>query len=143
MPTIYRPMKRAEDGLPVVGSNSKELGVRVPPDPNADIDLDGNGSVLLNGKGMSVAEHWRYLLGHLIPKRLKPIFPGATGSNSLTCYKHGLGAFAEAPLNHELTVVMKQDNPHAGNVVPSHPAALEQFQAALAATRVQWTPDET
>jgi hypothetical protein len=42
MPTIYRSMKQAEDGLPVVGSNSKELGVRVPPNPNADVDLDGN-----------------------------------------------------------------------------------------------------
>ncbi len=81
---IYRPMKRAEDGLPIVGSNSKELGVRVPPNPNADVDLDGNDHVITNGKGMSVAEHWRYLLGHLVPKRLVPIFPGATGSNGLT-----------------------------------------------------------
>ncbi len=75
MPTIYRSMKRAEDGLPVVGSNSKELGVRVPPNPNADVDLDGKDHVITNGKGMSVAEHWRYLLGHLVPKRLVPICP--------------------------------------------------------------------
>jgi len=45
MPTIYRAMKRADDGMPVVGSNSKELGVRVPPNPNGDIDLDENGIV--------------------------------------------------------------------------------------------------
>jgi hypothetical protein len=143
MPTIYRPMKHAEDGLPVVGSNSKELGVRIPPNSNADIDLDGNGSVILNGKGMSVAKHWKYLLGHLVPKRLRPTFPGATGPNSLTCYKTGTGAFAEASLNHELTVALKTDDPHAGNVVPSRLVALQQFQAALAATRAQWTPDET
>jgi hypothetical protein len=60
MPTIYRSMKRAEDGLPIVGSNSKELGVRVLPNPNVDVDLDGNGHVITNGKGMSVAEHWRF-----------------------------------------------------------------------------------
>ena len=46
MPTIYRAMKRADDGLPAVGSNSKELGVRVPPNPNAEIDLDENGNVI-------------------------------------------------------------------------------------------------
>jgi hypothetical protein len=75
MPTIYRAMKRANDGAPFVGSNSKELGVRVPPNPNGDIDLDENGNVVLNGKGMSVAENWRRLLPHLVPKRLKPILP--------------------------------------------------------------------
>jgi hypothetical protein len=59
MPTVYRSMKRAEDGLPIVGSNSKELGVRVPPNPSPDVDLDSNMQVIMNGKGMSVAEHWR------------------------------------------------------------------------------------
>ena len=61
MATIYRTMRRASDDRPVVGSNSKELGVRVPPNPNADVDLDDSGKVILNGKGMSVAENWRHL----------------------------------------------------------------------------------
>jgi hypothetical protein len=65
MPTIYRTMKRADDGLPTVGSNTNELGVRVPPNPNGDIELDENGYVILNGNGMSVAENWRRLLPHL------------------------------------------------------------------------------
>src|SRR4051812_5277557 len=142
MPTIYRPMKRAEAGLPIVGSNSKELGVRVPPNPNADIDLDGNDHVITNGKGMSVAEHWRYLLGHLVPKRLVPIFPGAAGSNSLTCYKLGSGSFAGAPLKNELIVVLKTHDHHAGIVAPSQSVPIQQFQAALAAMRTQWQPDE-
>jgi len=80
-------MKQAEDGLPVVGSNSKELGVRVPLNANADVDLDVNDQVITNGKGLSVAEHRRYMLGHFVPKRLAPICPGATGSNSLAFYK--------------------------------------------------------
>jgi hypothetical protein len=143
MPTIYRSMKRAEDGLPIVGSNSKELGVRVPPNPNADVDLDGNGHVITNGKGMSVADHWRYMLGHLVPKRLVPICPGATGSNSLTCYKLGEGAFAGAPLDDELVLVLKSHDPHTGNVAPSQSVPIQQFQAALAATRTRWQPDET
>jgi hypothetical protein len=65
-------MKREDDGLPKAGSNSRELGVRIPPDPFADVDVDGQGQVILNNKGMSVAENWRYFLAHLVPKRLKP-----------------------------------------------------------------------
>ena len=30
--------------------------------------------VVLNGKGMSVAEHWRSLQPHLVPKRLRLTF---------------------------------------------------------------------
>ena len=123
-------MKRAEDGLPVVGSNSKELGVRVPPNPSPDVDLDRNMQVITNGKGMSVAEHWRYMLGHFVP-------------NNLTCYKFGTGIFASAPLNDELVVVTKQHDHHAGSVVPSESVPIQQFQAALARTRPQWQPDET
>lgn len=79
MPTIYRSMKHAADGLPVVGSNARELGVRIPPSPHADIDLDAAGHVIRNGRGMSVVAHWRDLLAHLVPKRLVPRFPGACG----------------------------------------------------------------
>jgi hypothetical protein len=92
MPTILRSMKQAKDGLPVVGSGaSTELGVRVPPNQWADVDLDQNDNVVQNGNGMSVVANWRHLLAHLIPKRLKPLFPGAAGPNSLTCYKMGTG----------------------------------------------------
>jgi hypothetical protein len=80
MPTFYGAMKRGSDGLPVVGSNSKELGVRLPPAPDADIDVGSDGCVEMNGKGMSVSEHCRYMLPHLIPKRLKLIFPDATAA---------------------------------------------------------------
>jgi hypothetical protein len=38
-------MKAAADGLPVVGDRSKELGVRVPPNPHADVDVNPNTSV--------------------------------------------------------------------------------------------------
>jgi hypothetical protein len=101
MPTIYRTMKRAADGLPVVGSNSKELGVRVPPNANTDVNLDSDGNVILDRSGMSVAENWTDLPGHLIPKRLKAFFEGATGSNALSCYKLGTGPFSPGPLNEQ------------------------------------------
>jgi hypothetical protein len=143
MPTIFRSMKRAADGLPVVGSNSKELGVRLPPNPNADVDLDQNDYVVQNGKGMSVAADWRHLLPHLVPKRLKPLFPGAAGSNALTCYKMGTGVFAGGGLNMDLNLVLKQGSLHTGNVVPAQSVHCHQFLAHLAATRSEWSPDET
>jgi len=143
MPTIFRTMKRANDGLRVVGSNAKELGVRCPPNPNADIELDTNDCVVLNGKGLSVAANWRYFLAHLIPKRLKPLFPGAAGSNTLACYRTGTGVFAAGPLSNALSVVLKSGNPRAGNIVPNQGVHRDQFQADLAATRNQWTVDET
>ena len=135
-------MKRANDGLPVVGSNSKELGIRLPPNPNADDDLDQNDHVVQNGKGMSVAAKWRHLLPHLVPKRLRPLFPGAAGSNALTCYKMGTGAFAAGGLHIDLNLVLKQGSPHTGNVVPARSVHRDQCQAHLAATRPGWTPDE-
>lgn len=143
MPTIFRSMKRSVDGLPVVGANAKELGVRVPPNPNADIDLDQNDRVVQNGKGMSVVANWRHLLAHLIPKRLKPIFPGAAGSDSLTCYKMGDGAFTSGDVSDDLRMVLKHGNHQAGNVIPAQSVHYDQFQRHLAATRDRWSPDET
>jgi hypothetical protein len=108
MPTIYRAMKQTDDGLPAVGSGSSELGVRIPPNPNADIEVDDDGNVILNGNGMSVVENWRSLLPHLVPKRLKPIFPGATGSNKLACFRFGEGPFSPGSLNDRLSLNLKR-----------------------------------
>jgi hypothetical protein len=143
MPTIFRAMRRAGDGLPSAGSASKELGVRVPPNPNADIDLDENGNVILNGKGMSVAENWRGLPPHLVPKRLKPIFPGAAGSDNVACFRLGQGQFSPGPLNARLTLVLKRHDTRAGNIVPARSVREHEFQDDLAATRDEWTIDET
>ena len=136
-------MNRAADGLPVVGSNSKELGVRLPPNPNADVDLDLSECIIQNGKGMSVAANWRHLLAHLIPKRLKPLFPGAVGANSLTCYRMGAGAFVAGAVNSDLNLILKPGNLQAGNVVPAQSMHRDQFLAHLAATRSEWSADET
>jgi hypothetical protein len=136
-------MKQTDQGLPVVGSNSKELGVRIPPNPLSDIDLDENGNVIRNGKGMSVAENWRWMLPHLIPKRLKSVYPSAAGSNTLACFRFGQGPFALEQLNARLSVVLKEQNARAGNVVPIHLENIRQFQDELAATRSEWVIDET
>ncbi len=143
MPLMYRPMKSDNDQLPVCGSNSKELGVRVPPNENADIDVTETQTVILNRRGMSVAENWRSLPGHLIPKRLTPVFPGATGSNSLSCFRIGEGAFADCNFNDELILVLKPGRTSKGNLAPGREMSVGAFQAALAATREQWQIDES
>jgi hypothetical protein len=142
MPTIYRAMKRAADDLPIVGVNSKELGVRVPPTSHADIDLDPNGNIVPNGRGMSVAGNWRNLLPHLVPKRLKSIFPGASGSNSLACFKLGNGPFQAGPINNQLSLLLKNHDPRTGNIVPSQLSSAQEFVDYLAATRGNWSIDE-
>jgi hypothetical protein len=144
MPTVFRSMKAAADGLPVVGDQSKELGVRVPPNPHADIDVDPYTSlVVLNGSGMSVAENWRHLPGHLIPARLSPIEPRARGSDDLKCYRLGDGPFSPGPVANGLELVLKPGSSESGNLVPSVAVSVSQFQADLAGTREQWVVDET
>ena len=91
---------------------------------------------------MSVAENWRGLLPHLVPKRLKSIFPGAAGSNSLSCYRFGQGPFSPGAVNGRLSLILKEHDSHAGNVVPSRAVSEGQFQADLAATRGEWALDE-
>jgi hypothetical protein len=143
MPTIYRAMKQTDRGLPVVGSNSKELGVRIPPNPASDVDLDDDANVICNGKGMSVVENWRWLLPHLIPKRLRAVFPSAAGSNALARFRFGEGPFGAGQLNACLALVVKEQNSRGGNVIPIQLVNMRQFQDDLAATCEEWVIDET
>jgi hypothetical protein len=142
VPLVYRAMKRDVDGLPIVGANSKELGVRVPPNAHADVDVKPDGTVELNGKGMSVAKHWTLLRPHLIPKRLKSVVPPATGSNILACFRIGEGEFMRGSINHELTLALKPGQDSLGNIVPAAAMTLMEFQQALASTHDQWSIDE-
>jgi hypothetical protein len=136
-------MKVADDGLPVVGDRSKELGVRVPPNRHADIDVDNAGMVVLNGLGMSVVANWRDLPDHLIPIRLCAIVPQAAGSNDLKCYRWGEGPFAAGMLAAGLELVLKPGSSRHGNVTPTTDVTVAQFLALLAATRADWVEDET
>lgn len=78
MPLVFRAMKKSEDGLPTVEQTASGLGVR----PGIDIDLDVQGNVEVNGKGMSVAPTLRSMPLLRIPKRLRDKVPGARGSNN-------------------------------------------------------------
>jgi hypothetical protein len=80
MPKVYRSMKKADDGKPVVDVSGKGLGVRGTPVIGVvDVDLDHSGNVILNGKGLSVAPAWR----------LQAAFPGARGSRDLFVLRLG------------------------------------------------------
>jgi len=53
-------MRKAEDDKPIVDATGKRLGVRgTPVNGKQDVDLDDDGKVVLNDKGMSVAPSWR------------------------------------------------------------------------------------
>lgn len=135
-------MKRDLDGMPIVGTQSKELGVRVPPNDHADVDVGYDGLVKLDGGGMSVASHWSYLKPHLVPKRLKSTFSGAAGADSLSIYRFGDGAFGAAAVNEHLDLSLKPGSSQHGNIVPAVSMPIQDFLGYLAGTRNEWIIEE-
>jgi hypothetical protein len=89
---------------------------------------------------MSVARHWTKLELHRIPKRLRTVVPGATGSDSTLCWRIGDGPFASGALDLELSVRVDSD-PH-GLLEPATLMPLEQYESALAKTQAAWIVDE-
>jgi hypothetical protein len=141
MPKLYRSMNEDLDGWPVVDATGRGLGVRGLPVNNVvDVDLDPDGKVILNDKGMSVAPSWRDLPPHLVSRRLKSKFPDARGSTQLRCFTMGDGPFQDGPLADGLD--LKRDTPRHGIIVPRTSVSLDQYQADLASTRDLWMIDE-
>lgn len=138
------------DGLPKVGNQSKCLGVREPPSPNADVDIDSAGNVVIiqigankatpARTGLSVSDDWRRLPGHLIPKELDDGRNGATGKG-LKVFVHGIGPFAEGLITHNLQMWYKLGTSQNGVVAPLLPVPLAAFQQDLAQTRQNWVVD--
>jgi len=135
-------MKKAINDKPIVDATGKGLGVRVEPvNGVVDIDVDDEGMVLLNGKGMSVAPAWRDLPIHLISKRLRGIFPAARGGTGLYCFSSGEGDFATGEVSDSLTLIV--DQPSHGVVAPSTEMSIAQYQNALSTTQDNWNLDES
>jgi hypothetical protein len=135
-------MRVEPDGLPRVGNRSKCLGVREPPDPHADVEVDGAGNVHLNRKGLSVTKDWRQLPGHLIPEHLDDGFNGASG-RGMKVFVHGTGSFDEGVVAPGLELLHKAGTTTAGVVAPTATVLLAQYQHDLAATRTNWVVDES
>jgi hypothetical protein len=135
-------MRVEPDGLPKVGTASKCLGVRVPPNPNSDVGLDGAGNVLLDRRGLSVSQDWHQLPGHLIPEHLDDGFNGASG-RGMNVFVHGAGPFDEGAVAVGLELKHKAGTTTAGVVTPDALVPVAQYQQALAATRTDWVVDES
>jgi hypothetical protein len=133
-----------DDGKPMIGSESKMLGVRVAPNPNADIPVDGNGDVQPLTGGMSVAPAWRNLPLHLISRRLQRFVPRARGHDDLVCWRLGQGEFKGADVSADLVLRPDPSKPNEhGFVEPSQVMTAAAYQGALAATRDTWVRDES
>lgn len=135
MPLIFRTMTPDGD-RPKVGPTARTLGVR----PGVDITPDAQGFVAPRRGGMSVAPSWRQLKKHRIPRRLRQIVPGATGSNQDRCWRMGNGPFTNDTVATSLGLRLERDD--HGVVEPSVVMPLANFQAALAATQAEWSIDE-
>ena len=143
MPLIFRSMQM-EGNRPRIGSTATSLGVRVPPDKKPDIVPDAAESVEPGRGGMSVVPAWRLLPFFRIPRRLKPIMPAATGSNSFSCWRMGEGLFAAGEVFESFALRPDPDNPvKHGFVEPAARMSLVDYRAALAATKCEWVIDET
>jgi hypothetical protein len=99
--------------------------------------------IVTNGRGMSVAAHWRHLPTHRIPERLDDGVLGASGKNSDACWRMGDGAFVPGRVTEQLALALKGHDPKRANVAPGARVSLAAFQANLAATRSAWDIDES
>jgi hypothetical protein len=135
-------MRADIDDLPLIGNQSKCLGVRVPPNGFADIDLDPAGNVVLNRKGLSVSKDWRTLPGHLIPEHLDDGLNGVSGKG-MRVFVHGDGVFDEGPVSAGLELLHKSSSTENGVVAPAVSVPLDQYQEDLKATRTAWSVDES
>lgn len=130
-------MRKDDDGFPTVQQKANALGVR----PGVDIDLDPQGGVLVNTKGMSVNPDWRVMSILRIPKRLRDKMPGARGSNNTYCFRTGTGPFQQGAFAAGLS--LEPDSTTHGNIAPTEIVSLVQYETNLAHTRPDWVEDET
>jgi len=142
MPLIWRAMK-IEGDRPQVGRGAFLLGVRVGPGENDDVNPDEEGYVHPRCGGMSVSPSLGALPPHRLPRRLRHAyperFPEARAPNSIHCWSMGEGAFVEDQVADRLYLRLDPANPEThGFVEPAGKMNTAEYEAALAATRVQW-----
>lgn len=132
MQKIFRTMS-CDGAHPRVGTEPNCLGARVGVDVHPVEGLVGPGG------GLSVAPDWRELPGHLIPRRLKPLYPGAKGKREGDCIWYAgetpftAGDFASG-------LCLRVTSPHHGQLEPAKHMSVNDYQNALADTRNAWRP---
>lgn len=127
---FFRAMARDSDGKPRVGRSKSSLGVVITGDPTAVGDPDVtpvNGQVGPNGQGMSVAVDSPLNL----PKHRRP-----------AQFAQGRGRHPVFSLSVHLvptTLNLHQDSPTHAVVQSATWVPMPVYEAALAATRTDWT----
>jgi hypothetical protein len=145
MPKVYRSMYE-DAGQPRIGDDTCELGVRPPGHPvNADVNVDANGNVVLDGGGMSVfpsifPAELKRIPKRLIPLRLANKVPGAVGDDDMKIWTTGAGGFVSAPMAGALTLYVTGRS--HGAICPAHAMSLQQLQTELANTQPDWNVEE-
>lgn len=128
-------------GLPRIGQTRCMLGVRPPGTPSLpDIDLDLNGDVMLNSRGMSVFRSLADVPLRLVPLHLSSKVRGAAGPGNAHIWSMGTGPFTPGTVTADLRLDAP-GGPH-GTVCPGHVMPLVTFQQELANTRGFWLIDE-
>jgi hypothetical protein len=123
---LYRSMKEAPDGSPIVGPSGRLLGVRPGSDPTPDVLAVDPADPMPPGQGgMSVTpDDPMHLQRHRRPARL-----GGLGRDPVWYIEtEDLGPDLE----------FRQDRPGHGLIEPKRLVTLKGFQDALAATRGSW-----
>jgi hypothetical protein len=128
MPTVFRAMKREDDGLPRVANSATGLGARDPKD--ADVV---NGIVQVGDKGMSVNPSVGDIPLEFLPPRIDP---AGWGANSNRMFRYGEGPFVQALLTPALELL--PDGPDHGVVRPVAVVTLAQYRQDIVATRNGW-----
>lgn len=123
---LFRSMKEAPDGLPVIGPSARTLGVRPGNQPTPDVLASDPADLVLPGQGgMSVAPDDPLYL----QKHRRPVSLGGTGRDPVWYIEVDI-------LGVELR--FRRDHIGHGLIEPRHPLTLQDFQDALSATRPQW-----
>jgi hypothetical protein len=145
MPKVYRSMYE-DAGKPRIGGDTCELGVRSPGHPVcADVNLDVNGTVILDGGGMSVfpsivPSDLKRIPKRLIPLRLASKVPGAAGDDDTKIWTTGAGPFMSCSITATLTLNVTSRS--HGTVCPMHSMSLSDLQNEIAKTQPDWTIEE-
>lgn len=120
-----------ENGIPKLGGSPKKLGIRLPPNPKPDIQPDVNGYVhpptTANPEGMSCAPKIQDLPAHRRPVPWN-------GTELTASFK--VWEIEESDLGPDL-IAFRGSRNHI-TIGPARKMTVQEFQAALAATRSKW-----
>jgi hypothetical protein len=118
---------KMENKKPEIGPSGRTLGVRTPPNENADIEPDLNGIVHPGTGGMSASPNSPMNL----PVSKRPPELGGKGKDPIWC-------ISSCNLGPGLTYTPDTTKPGHGFIEPSTPMPISKYQQLLEGTQKQW-----